>query len=50
MKMNNARIAELLRNGEGLPVEFKRCSGRIEHDVFETICVHWSWFDRRCMK
>ena len=34
--MNNAKIAELLRNGEGLSVEFKRCSGRIEHDVFGT--------------
>lgn len=33
------RVAELLRNGEGLSVEFKRCSGRIEHDVFETVCV-----------
>ena len=31
------RVAELLRNGEGLSGEFKRCSGRIEHDVFETI-------------
>ena len=41
MKMNNAKtkIAELLRNGEGLSVEFKRCSGLIEHDVFETMWV-----------
>lgn len=31
------RVAELLRNGEGLSVEFKRCSGRIEHDVFEKV-------------
>ena len=37
--MNNAKIAELRRNGEGLSVEFKRCSGRIGHDVFETICT-----------
>ena len=34
---SSARVANLLRNGEGLSVEFKRCSGRIEHDVFETI-------------
>ena len=34
---SSARVAELLRNGEGLSVGFKRCSGRIEHDVFETI-------------
>ena len=31
----------------GLSVEFKRCSGRIEHDVFETICAFGSWFDGR---
>ena len=34
---SSARVAELLRNGEGLSVEFKRCSGRIGHNVFETI-------------
>ena len=50
MAMNVERIQELLRNGEGLSVEFKRCSGRIEHDVFETICAFGSWFDGRCMK
>ena len=37
--MRTTHIKELLRNGEGLSVEFKRCSGRIEHDVFETICA-----------
>ena len=37
--MKNVKIAELLRNGEGLSVEFKRCSGRIGHDGFGTICV-----------
>ena len=37
--ISTTRVAELLRNGEGLSVEFKRCSGRIEHDVFETICA-----------
>ena len=52
LKMNNAKtkVDELLRNGEGLSVEFKRCSGRIEHDVFETICAFGSWFDGRRMK
>ena len=39
MMVNKTKIAELLRNGEGLAVEFKRCSGRIEYDVFETICA-----------
>ena len=38
MTIVNTHIQKLLRNGEGLSVEFKRCSGRIEHDVFETIC------------
>ena len=28
------RVVELLRNGEGLSVEFKRCSGRIVNDRF----------------
>lgn len=47
MKMNNAKIAELLRNGEGLSVEFKCCSGRIGHDVFEAVCALGSWLDWR---
>jgi len=38
------RVSELLRNGEGLGVEFKRCSGAIEHDVFETICAFLNRF------
>ena len=50
MKMNNAKIAELLRNGEGLSVEFKCCSRRIERDVVEVICALGSWFDGRCVK
>ena len=43
------RVAELLRNGEGLSVEFKRCSGRIEHDVFETACAFLDWVEWRCV-
>ena len=42
--MRTTHIQELLRNGEGLSVEFKRCSGRIEHDVFETICAFLNRF------
>jgi len=38
------RISKLLRNGEGLGIEFKRCSGEIEHDVFETICAFLNRF------
>ena len=44
MMVNKTKIAELLRNGEGLAVEFKRCSGRIEYDVFETICAFLNRF------
>ena len=47
-KMNNVKIAELLRNGEGLSVEFKRCSGLVEHDVSETICALLNRDERRC--
>ena len=42
--MRTTHIQELLRNGEGLSVEFKRCSGWIEHDVFETICAFLNRF------
>ena len=42
--MNDARLSELLKNGEGLTAEFKRCSGCIEHDVFETICAFLNRF------
>ena len=42
--MNNTRLSELLKNGEGLTAEFKRCSGCIEHDVFETICAFLNRF------
>ena len=48
--ISTARVAELLRNGEGLSVEFKRCSGRIEHDVLETICAFLNRFGWRCAR
>ena len=50
MTMRTLWTRELMRNGEGLPVEFKRCSGRIEHDVFEAVCALGSWFGGRCVK
>ena len=43
--MNDARLSELLKNGEVLTAEFKRCSGSIEHDVFESICAFLNRFD-----
>ena len=42
--MTSGRISELLRNGEGLTIEFKLCSGKIEHDVFESICAFLNRF------
>lgn len=38
------RIKELLRKGEGLTIEFKLCSGKVEHDVFESICAFLNRF------
>ena len=38
------RIKELLRKGEGLTIEFKRCAGKVEHDVFESICAFLNRF------
>ncbi len=32
--MTNERVKELLRKDEGLTIEFKCCTGRVEHDVF----------------
>ena len=31
-------LAGLLRDGEGISVEFKRCGGLPQSDTFETIC------------
>ena len=42
--MTQERVKELLRNGEGLTIEFKRCAGRVEHDVFESICAFLNRF------
>ena len=49
MTMRTTYIHELLRNGGGLSVEFKRCSGRIEHDVFEMICAFLDRIEWRCV-
>ena len=42
--MTQERIKDLLRKGEGLAIEFKRCAGKIEHDVFESICAFLNRF------
>ncbi|MDR1157740.1 MAG: putative DNA binding domain-containing protein [Oscillospiraceae bacterium] len=35
----NAKIQKLLRDGEGLTVEFKRCHDKLSHTVYETVCA-----------
>ena len=42
--MTDTRLTELLKNGEGLNAEFKRCSGGVESDVFESICAFLNRF------
>jgi ATP-dependent DNA helicase RecG len=34
----NTKIRKLLRDGEGLTVEFKRCHDKLSHTVYETVC------------
>ena len=34
----NAKLENYIRAGEGMCLEFKRCGGKVEKDVFETIC------------
>ncbi|MDR1309979.1 MAG: putative DNA binding domain-containing protein [Deltaproteobacteria bacterium] len=34
----NGRITKLLRDGEGLTIEFERCHDRLPHTLYETVC------------
>jgi ATP-dependent DNA helicase RecG len=34
----NAKLESYIRAGEGVNLEFKRCGGKVERDVYETIC------------
>ena len=36
--MKIEKINEIRKIGETVSVEFKRCGGNIEHDVYETVC------------
>ena len=36
--MTTERLDALRKIGETVSVEFKRCGGNIEHDVYETVC------------
>ena len=33
------KLNEILLDGEGATVEFKRCGNSVERDVFETLCA-----------
>lgn len=33
-----AKLESYVRAGEGMSLEFKRCGGKVERDVYETIC------------
>ena len=34
----NAKLLQLINEGEGLNVEFKRCKDRITNSIYETVC------------
>ena len=34
----NEQLSQILKTGETIAVEFKRCGGHIENDVYETVC------------
>jgi ATP-dependent DNA helicase RecG len=34
----NTKLLQLIRDGEGLTVEFKRCADKITNAVYETVC------------
>ena len=34
----DAKLESYVRAGEGMNLEFKRCGGKVERDVYETIC------------
>ena len=36
--MTTERLDSIRKIGETVSVEFKRCGGNIEHDVYETVC------------
>ena len=36
--MDLKRIEQILKVGETIAVEFKRCGNKVESDVYETVC------------
>lgn len=39
MNRNSEQLAALIREGEGLTMEFKACGGGLSRDVYETVCA-----------
>ena len=37
--MNPERIRSILKEGEGLKIEFKKCKNSINKDAYETVCA-----------
>ncbi|MDQ6955446.1 MAG: putative DNA binding domain-containing protein [Mariprofundaceae bacterium] len=42
--MNESRIKKLLKQGEGLQIEFKTCRDALNRDVFESVCAFLNRF------
>ena len=47
MALRQYFVSEIGSDGEGHAVELERSSGRIEYDVFETICAFLNRFEWR---
>lgn len=39
METTESQILELIREGEGLAIEFKACRSQLNRDVYETVCA-----------
>ncbi|MDR2670467.1 MAG: putative DNA binding domain-containing protein, partial [Oscillospiraceae bacterium] len=37
--MMNMKLQQIIRDGEGLTVEFKRCANKLPKSVYETVCA-----------
>ncbi len=39
MEPNKQRVKKLIRQGEGIDIEFKTCRNQLNRDVYETACA-----------
>ena len=39
MNINQSQLIELIHQGEGLMMEFKKCRNQLNKDVYETVCA-----------